>query len=187
MKRGMMRDELGRVTALPATQRFWLAVEKTDGCWRWVGAADSDGYGWFAGFGERKAHRASYAMHNGGVPPGAQVLHTCDHPWCVRPDHLYAGTHKQNHLDKKVRGRAKGKNAGDKNGMRTCPGRSRGAANGMAKLSAADVVRIRHLREGGATYRSIASMFGVHPSTVIRVASGRGWTCVSETSTVGST
>jgi len=65
-----------------------------------------------AGYGNLKvkgktygSHRASYIDEHGEIPDGLQVLHTCDCRLCVNPDHLYAGTHKQNMDDKRIRKR----------------------------------------------------------------------------------
>ncbi|TAJ75040.1 MAG: hypothetical protein EPO42_14370 [Gallionellaceae bacterium] len=176
MNKGMTRDVLGRLTALPAEERFWVSVKKTRRCWLWTASADEDGYGWFTGFGQRKAHRASWVLHHGRIPPRKQVLHHCDTPGCVRPDHLCIGTNVRNHADKRLRGRSKGINAGSKNGMRTHPeARSLGSRNGGARLDEGRVLEMRRLRREGLTYRAIAARFGVHHSTAVRAVRGDGW------------
>jgi hypothetical protein len=86
------------------TDRFLSEVSKTDGCWVWTGLADHHGYGRFYRGSHstpmmQAAHRASYELFCGPIPEGLDVLHRCDNPPCVRPDHLYAGTHSQNMLD----------------------------------------------------------------------------------------
>lgn len=85
-------------------------------CMEWTGARDKDGYGWFSGFGQRKAHRASYVLHKGPIPKGKQVLHRCDYPPCIHPEHIHAGSNAENHREKAARGRAKGINVGARNG-----------------------------------------------------------------------
>lgn len=78
---------------------FWSLVDTSGECWVWTGDRHRQGYGfWYAG-GRQLAHRASYEMANGPVPDGLYILHRCDNPPCVRPDHLYAGTQRQNMLD----------------------------------------------------------------------------------------
>lgn len=83
---------------------FWAKVKKGPGCWIWQGAQDWRGYGRFGrpvGF----AHRFSFQLHNGKIPAGAVICHSCDNPSCVRPDHLWAGTRKDNQIDAAHKGR----------------------------------------------------------------------------------
>lgn len=90
----------------PIAERFWSKVSKTDGCWLWTGYTNAKGYGRIAtADGVAMAHRVSYEMHFGPIPDGMLVLHSCDTPSCVRPDHLSAGTHMDNMHDKVARRR----------------------------------------------------------------------------------
>lgn len=87
-------------------QRFWRFVSKSQGCWQWTGPLDRYGYGIMSRNGRRLlAHRASYIINVGEIADGLLVCHHCDNPSCVRPDHLYAGTPRDNMLDKTKRGR----------------------------------------------------------------------------------
>ncbi len=71
-------------------------VDTQTGCWCWIGGTDQCGYGCWAAYGETRAHRASYILHRGAIPVGLHVLHTCDNPGCVNPEHLRLGTHQDN-------------------------------------------------------------------------------------------
>lgn len=86
----------------PATKRrnpvsrFWAKVSKTDGCWLWTGGRSNDGYG---NFDNKRPHRFSYELAFGPIPPKLNICHHCDTPLCVRPEHLFVGTQKDNIQD----------------------------------------------------------------------------------------
>mgnify|MGYP006921329820 CR=1 FL=1 len=76
---------------------FWSRVTVTDGCWTHGGSRGSHGYPQATWEGRSNlAHRVSWMIANGSIPKGLFVCHRCNNKQCVRPDHLYAGTHKQN-------------------------------------------------------------------------------------------
>jgi hypothetical protein len=80
--------------------------EPMSGCWLWTNALNLDGYGKFHFELKRSsAHRASWEIHRGPIPNGLQVLHKCDVPCCVNPDHLFLGTPKDNAQDCIKKGR----------------------------------------------------------------------------------
>ncbi len=95
--------------SVPAGQRFWSKVTKTDNCWLWNGATQSEGrYGVFWNDGKSyRAHRFAWESVNGPAPKELEVCHNCDVGLCVNPDHLFLGTHKENMDDAKVKGRLK--------------------------------------------------------------------------------
>lgn len=82
--------------------------KKTDnGCWEWVATKNQDGYGRIKRFGKlESAHRVSYELYKGELGD-KHVLHSCDNPSCVNPEHLWLGTHLENQQDKARKGRAK--------------------------------------------------------------------------------
>ena len=90
---------------LPIEPRFWAKVDKSttpNECWTWKGARTLNHYGSFDG---RGAHRVSWELANGVIPSGLEVLHHCDNPPCVRPDHLFLGNQSDNLLDCVRKGR----------------------------------------------------------------------------------
>lgn len=87
-----------------AVVRFWRLVEKTDYCWNWKGGVSKE-YGVFSVAHESiRAHKFSWLLHY-GYEAILQVLHRCDNPICVRPDHLFEGTQRDNVLDCVQKGR----------------------------------------------------------------------------------
>jgi hypothetical protein len=97
-----MRSNLATVDK----DRFWSFVAKGDGCWEWTGYRGEQGYGVFSlGGKNHRAHRFSYAHNVGPVRSGQMVCHRCDNPSCVRPDHLFLGSGKDNAADCIAKGR----------------------------------------------------------------------------------
>lgn len=80
------------------------------GCWEWTGATAQSGAGPVGRFKyegrSQWAPRVAYHLYKGRIPRGKVVCHRCDNPLCVRPAHLFLGTHKQNAQDKVRKGRA---------------------------------------------------------------------------------
>jgi hypothetical protein len=97
------------LSPLSRAERFWAKVQKSDGCWLWTAAARKNGYGIFAERRPRSrtysAHRLSYELTFGPISSGLSVLHRCDNRRCVRPDHLFLGTARENTQDMIAKGR----------------------------------------------------------------------------------
>lgn len=86
--------------------RFYGKIKKTKTCWYWTACVSSFGYGQISVNGKSVgAHRISWEIHNGSILDGLHVLHKCDNPPCVNPDHLFLGTNKDNVEDRYVKGR----------------------------------------------------------------------------------
>jgi hypothetical protein len=147
---------------IPLADRFWRNVDASGECWEWRGHRMNHGYGSIVVGGKRiLAHRLAYELTYGPIPDGLDILHHCDNPGCVRPEHLRAGTHTENMQDKMARGRAN---------------HLRGDQNPNARLTSKQVAEIRALHaEGRHTHRQIASLYGVDRSTITAVLRRKNW------------
>lgn len=86
--------------------RLMKNVDKSSGCWVWIGHRAKSGYGRIQNKGKKvRSHRLSYETYVGKIPDGMNVLHRCDNPPCINPDHLFLGTHKDNMKDAQNKGR----------------------------------------------------------------------------------
>ena len=149
---------------------FWakVAIRGPSDCWEWRAGKNRCGYGCYnvrvePGDNGREhwlSHRFSWQVSRHPIPPGMQVLHRCDNPGCVNPQHLFLGDHAANMVDKVAKGRQR---------------RLRGTSNGSSKLTNSDVVAIRVARASGRTLVDIAVEFGVSKSLVSVVARGEAW------------
>ena len=154
---------------IPAEIRFWKFVEKCqDGCWRWTGVKNSDGYGNIKINGKHvKAHRFSYGIHHPITLPMTEnhlcILHSCNNPACVNPEHLRLGTHQENMNDKMIQGRGRG-------------GNQKGEEIGNSKLTEKQVLEIRNRYDaGGITQQKLADDYGVTRSLIGFVINRKIW------------
>jgi hypothetical protein len=125
-------------------ENFWARVDKSGACWLWEGRSDEKGYG-RVGYDRKRnvgAHRVAWALTHGGDLPTAWVLHRCDNPPCVRPEHLFLGDARDNNRDRQNKGRTQG------------------------------WAEMRSMRAGGATQQAIADRFGVSRGYVANIVSG---------------
>jgi HNH endonuclease len=151
-------------------ERFWAKVEKTDGCWLWNGARYYNGYGAFGLSRQKKgalAHRVAYLLTHGEIPEGQLILHRCDNPPCVRPDHLYAGSYSDNQRDTIAR------HPDAREALLTHRRRQVGELHNQAKLTAAQVREIRD--DASSSQRDLAMLYEVSQSTINDIICRRTW------------
>ena len=137
-------------------------------CWEWAKSRMKlrGGYGQVRIEGRTlKAHRVAYGLWVGSIPNGHCVLHRCDNPPCINPDHLFTGTHRDNALDKVAKGRGV-------NPIRY------GEDVASSKLKAVDVRKIRVLLAQGDSLNSISRQFNITKQAVSSIKRGRTWTTV---------
>ena len=142
---------------------FWARVNKSPGCWIWTGGRTVALYGRLKIVDKIVyAHRYSYMLHHGEIPEEMCICHRCDNPSCVNPDHLFLGTKKDNSQDMIRKGRHR-------------HGRLKGEDHPTAKLTAAQVLAIRHARDVGLQYSDIALLFGICKSQVSNIVRRISW------------
>jgi hypothetical protein len=144
---------------------FESNFSKSVGCWTWNGGLDSHGYGRLYYKGRSyKAHRVSYALYKGELPKwdghksGICVLHKCDNPRCVNPDHLFLGSQADNMRDKAIKGRSIGAHSCEK--------------HHKAKLTSREVVAIR---KDARSNSFIGKLYGVSKETIRGIKKGFTW------------
>ena len=140
--------------------RFWTKVN-TNGpvpahvpqlgaCWVWTRGTYQLGYGAFRIDGRSVgAHTQSWIFHFGQIPKGMQVCHRCDNPPCVRPDHLFLGTARDNVRDMMSKGRG-----------------------GFWRLTDAQVVELRERYATGEDTHALCLDYGIASTTASRIARG---------------
>lgn len=139
-------------------KRFWSKTRpRRNGCIEWLASKSHNGYGQFGVNGKKnvRAHRFSWTIVNGDIPEGLCVLHKCDNPSCVNPEHLFLGTYKDNAIDMTLKGRR-------------YEVLTKGDDNGNSKLNKRDINKMKILYSTGFyTQKYLADMFGIT----------RSWAC----------
>lgn len=140
--------------------------KKRNGCWEWQKGKNSEGYGSFRFLGENStpASRASWRLYVGEIPENMCVLHKCDNPACVRPEHLFLGTRSDNSIDMLSKNRWPRDKA------------LLGEEHPLSVATEDAVVAIRRLwKDTTLSQTDIGNMYGLEQTTVSGIVTGRTW------------
>lgn len=141
---------------LTKEEAFWSKVHKTDTCWVWIGSTDSRGYGLFWWDGKTtRATRYSWMLYSGRPIPNSRVFvcHTCDHTYCVNPEHLFLGTHTDN--------------------MRDMVGKCRNRRNLKKLITERQAREIVVEYNSGSTYTTLSAKYNVSIASIRRIIDGK--------------
>lgn len=144
-----------------------IKVDTETQCWKWQLYKDYRGYGQLKHNGRTQfAHRVFFKVFKGPIPEGLVVMHTCDNPSCVNPEHLKLGSTEQNMIDMSRKGR-----------------------QGNQILTLNDVFAIKNflrrrklsakgnMEYGACTF--LAEWFGVKRTAISSIISGKCWTHIN--------
>lgn len=146
-------------TYAPIRERLWGRCEVQGECLVYRGGTSKQGYGLLYYNGRnRGAHRVALALAGEIIKPGQYVLHSCDNPPCCNPNHLRAGSPRDNVDDAMKRGRTRA---------------PRGEQHHRAKLTPDDVRQIRCI--DGPGYKRIARLYGVRWRAIQKIRKGERW------------
>jgi hypothetical protein len=161
MKMNKLKNSKGQFIKTDPVERFNSSIEKTESCWIWKGKLDKGGYGSFWVNGKTmRAHRYSYELFKNVIDLNNVIMHTCDNPSCVNPEHLKEGTTLDNVNDKVDKKR-----------------HAIGSKIGTSKLSEEQVIEIKKLlsKEDRLSYNKIANIFNVHKSLIYLIHKNKSW------------
>lgn len=152
-------------------ERFRSKIDKGPGCWEWQAGRDDKDYGRFCLDGKSVlAHRLSYELDVEPIPEDLCVLHRCDNPGCVNPEHLFLGTQQDNIQDMIDKGRKVWRK----------PPTTRGEDSPVAKLVESQVHEIRSLFAEGWGRKDIGDAYGIAEPSVTRIGTRKSWAHVAE-------
>ena len=147
---------------LSLRERFDLSYipEPNSGCWLWDGKYARERHSdrpmiRVGGGRRRKAARVAYELFIGPIPAGLYICHKCDVPACVNPQHLYAGTPKQNQQD--------------------CIDRDRRKLGELRSHSKLTNAQARSLLTDPRSSAALARLYGVSETCVSLIRRGRTW------------
>ena len=162
----------GKYNRRQIIERFFDKVDKDSmkisyvntKCWTWNAPLDKDGYGRIRPGGIRKfwrAHRASWFLHNGPIPEGLHVLHKCDNPPCVNPNHLFLGTISDNAIDMIKKGRAN---------------HHKGESHYKSKITIEQANQIREMyKKGNIFQKDIAKIFNITQTRISEIIRNKAY------------
>lgn len=143
-------------------------IETETGCLEWAGYRNNHrgGYGQISTVDSKPsrkkrchlAHRISFEIANGPIPPNMAVCHRCDNPPCCNPAHLFLGTKLENWNDM----RAKKRNP-------------IGSKHPHAKLNEEKVLIIRGMLKAGMSCRQVGKAFGISETAISGIKRRKGW------------
>lgn len=151
----------------PIKERFLskINIDPNTGCWNWSGNKYGSGYGMMrvGTYGINRmqcaAHRISYVLFKGEIPPGLLVCHHCDNRACVNPEHLFVGTYDDNAKDASKKGRV-----------------AHGNQQPISKLNPDAVRAMRRIyNNGGISFKKLGAEFGVKPDAAWKAVRGFTW------------
>ena len=129
-------------------------------CWEWQGTKTTDGYGIF--YHDKiiyYTHRLSYELFVDKIPDGLQILHSCDNPCCINPEHLRVGTNYDNVQDRQAKNR-----------------QAKGISHGRHKLTENEVLEIKRLYSTGKyTQQELSDNFNMSRSHICNIINNKFW------------
>lgn len=146
------------MTELPTRIESKIQPEPNSGCWLWLGGTNQKNYGhiWSSELKRHeRAHRMVYQILIGAIPAGQQLLHRCDNPYCVNPDHMFVGSNAENMADRDAKGR-----------------QARGESCALAKLTEDQV---RAIRQSSGSHVAVGKQFGTSAMNVADIRHRRTW------------
>ena len=143
----------------------YVPTREAGKCWEWTGPLDSRGYGVARSVrsggnrGPARAHRVVYEALDGEIPEGKLLMHSCDNPRCVNPEHLTPGTDAENLADMRRKGRS-----------------ARGEKHRAAKMTEAQVMEARRkYATGQYTIAALAAEYGLTSGPAYQMLRGITW------------
>jgi hypothetical protein len=144
-----------KLSEIPLIERLEGRCTEDGNCIVWGGSKTKTGYGTIT-YKHKKfyTHRAMWKAKYGAIPEGLDVLHKCDNPPCINPEHLFLGTQAINMLDRDLKGRHK------------CGG---------GKMTTEKIYSLRKKYNAGAKQIDLAKEYDLHPRTVHKIVNYQTW------------